>query len=135
MGNAARNISPFSVTPARVERGETRDPNGAVEVTPIVLFGSLGLFEASEGKDFRALSATGRAGVNDQAEEAKASADTDPKAACSSVTDSASHSSDDTQQNGNEETSPDLTHPSLITATQETPVTAEKDQSLNLPFA
>lgn len=109
--------SPFSIKRSPVLSDRKVDPDGAVEINPIVIV----------SKHDRAIVQP----VEKKEEEAEAPADVDPKA--SSATNSVTDSEVDSDESGNSQTpTQNPIHPSSLQPEPVTPVPAEKVQSLVL---
>lgn len=121
-----KELTPFSMTAGTIAPAEERDLSQAVELTPMVRFGILlpgaPLTPAAPNQS-----------PNHQVQP-EMQADADPKAASSSVTDSASPSPSGTVESGQNSTEQmEPIHPSTLSVNSETIVPAEKVTSLLLP--
>lgn len=113
--NRDEDWSPFTTQRKLVERQSDRDPNGAVEIQPIVVMAQHNRAIARPvGKE----------------EEAKAPAEEDPKVVHSSATNSAEDSGNDSSTTGSTQTQIQTpVHPSSLPPDEDNPVSAEKDQT------
>lgn len=120
-----KELNPWYTGKRNTETIIPPNPDNAVEIHPIVLFGALPVLNGRVGvADLRARQSPDM--------EAEAPADTDPKPPASSATGNASYSEIDTSGNGQQPDQSAL-HPSSVSAPPDVPVPAERDQTPEPP--